>query len=61
MALEGWSPIALNYDPLKAGSIDGTDEDPHDRGVVRALNSKYRPNRGVVGKISNRDHWSYLH
>lgn len=25
------------YDPLMAGSIDGTDEKPHDHGIVRAL------------------------
>lgn len=28
-----------NYDPLLAGSIDGTDTLPHDHGIVRALNS----------------------
>ena len=31
------------YDPLKAGSIDGTDTIPHDRGIVRALKSTYLP------------------
>jgi U11/U12 small nuclear ribonucleoprotein 35 kDa protein len=32
------------YDPLMAGSIDGTDEKPHDHGIVRALNnSNYKP------------------
>lgn len=45
-----WSPIATEYDPLKAGSIDGTDEEPHDHGIVRAMNAKYRPNKGVIGK-----------
>lgn len=29
------------YDPLKAGSIDGTDTLPHDRAIRRALNSCY--------------------
>ena len=37
------------YDPLIAGSIDGTDEKPHDHGIVRALNSRYKPNVSVGG------------
>lgn len=32
-----WEPIARSYNPLKAGSIDGTDTIPHDHGVVRAM------------------------
>ncbi|XP_067852767.1 U11/U12 small nuclear ribonucleoprotein 35 kDa protein isoform X1 [Heptranchias perlo] len=44
-----WTPIAKQYNPLKAGSIDGTDEEPHDRAVSRAIAAKYRPNKGVVG------------
>lgn len=44
-----WSPIAKVYDPLKAGSIDGTDVDPHDRAVWRAMGARYKPNKGVVG------------
>eukprot|EP01126_Amoeba_proteus_P036479 TRINITY_DN3720_c0_g1_i5.p1 TRINITY_DN3720_c0_g1~~TRINITY_DN3720_c0_g1_i5.p1 ORF type:complete len:166 (-),score=20.67 TRINITY_DN3720_c0_g1_i5:488-985(-) len=28
-----------DYDPLKAGSIDGTDTKPHDRAIVRAMNA----------------------
>ena len=31
------------YDPLIAGSIDGTDTVPHDKAIVRALNSCYTP------------------
>ncbi|XP_071515883.1 U11/U12 small nuclear ribonucleoprotein 35 kDa protein isoform X1 [Panulirus ornatus] len=38
-----WSPIAYEYDPLKAGSIDGTDTEPHDRAVWRAMNAHYKP------------------
>ena len=49
MSFEGWSPIASRYSPLKAGSIDGTDQEPHDHAIIRALNAKYRPNKGVVG------------
>jgi hypothetical protein len=30
-----WFPAA-EYDPLMAGSIDGTDVVPHDRAIVRA-------------------------
>ncbi|XP_073510771.1 U11/U12 small nuclear ribonucleoprotein 35 kDa protein [Phyllobates terribilis] len=44
-----WTPIAKVYDPLKAGSIDGTDEEPHDRAVLRAMLARYVPNKGVVG------------
>ncbi|XP_013403001.1 U11/U12 small nuclear ribonucleoprotein 35 kDa protein-like [Lingula anatina] len=47
--MQGWSAVADSYDPLRAGSIDGTDEVPHDRGVFRAMNTKYRPNKGVDG------------
>lgn len=44
-----WSAIAKVYDPLKAGSIDGTDDMPHDHGIVRAMSAKYKPNKEVVG------------
>ncbi|CAH0382933.1 unnamed protein product [Bemisia tabaci] len=33
------------YDPLIAGSIDGTDTTPHDNAIVRAMNAKYRPRK----------------
>jgi len=45
----GWSPFAQEYDPVRCGSIDGTDVVPHDRAIVRALCAKYRPNKGVIG------------
>ncbi|XP_075399554.1 U11/U12 small nuclear ribonucleoprotein 35 kDa protein-like [Tenrec ecaudatus] len=44
-----WMPIAKEYDPLKAGSIDGTDEEHHDRAVWRAMLARYVPNKGVTG------------
>lgn len=47
--MSDWSPIAKVYEPLKAGSIDGTDVEPHDRAVWRAMSAKYKPNKGVVG------------
>ncbi|MBW03109.1 U11/U12 small nuclear ribonucleoprotein 35 kDa protein, partial [Eschrichtius robustus] len=47
--MNDWMPIAKEYDPLKAGSIDGTDEDPHDRAVWRAMLARYAPNKGVTG------------
>lgn len=47
--MNDWTPIAKEYDPLKAGSIDGTDEEPHDRAVLRAMLARYVPNKGVVG------------
>ena len=45
-------PVAQEYDPLKAGSIDGTDTEPHDHGIIRALRAKYKPNKGVKGDPS---------
>lgn len=38
-----WKPLAVDfhlYDPLMAGSIDGTDLRPHDRAVIRACETK---------------------
>ena len=35
------------YDPIMCGSVDGTDEKPHDHSAIRALNSKYKPNLKV--------------
>ena len=37
------SIFTTQYDPLTAGSIDGTDTEPHDRAVERAINSCYTP------------------
>lgn len=42
-----WSPIARRYDPLKAGSIDGTDVKPHDHGIVRAMEATYKTSKHV--------------
>lgn len=44
-----WTPVPKVYDPLKAGSIDGTDEIPHDKGIIRGMNAKYKPNKDVIG------------
>ncbi|XP_066257147.1 U1 small nuclear ribonucleoprotein 70 kDa-like [Euwallacea similis] len=48
--LKNWSKFAKIYDPTKCASIDGTDCEPHDRAVIRAINSEYRPNRFVKGR-----------
>ena len=40
--LQNWTPLAVDYgeyDPLRAGSIDGTDTTPHDHAIVRAMNA----------------------
>jgi U11/U12 small nuclear ribonucleoprotein SNRNP35 len=37
------------YDPLMAGSIDATDDKPHDHGIIRALEANYKPNKNVKG------------
>lgn len=47
--MDDWTPVARVYDPLKAGSIDGTDIYPHDRAVARAMVARYKPNKDVVG------------
>lgn len=47
--MDNWSAIAKVYDPLKAGSIDATDTEPHDHGIIRAMAAKYKPNKDVVG------------
>ncbi|XP_066986597.1 U11/U12 small nuclear ribonucleoprotein 35 kDa protein-like [Macrobrachium rosenbergii] len=41
--MEGWSPYTKVYKPLAAGSIDGTDTEPHDHGIVRAMSANYTP------------------
>lgn len=48
--LKSWSKFAKVYDPIKCGSIDGIDCEPHDRAVIRAINNEYRPNKFVKGK-----------
>ncbi|XP_023667887.1 U11/U12 small nuclear ribonucleoprotein 35 kDa protein [Paramormyrops kingsleyae] len=47
--MSDWNPVAKIYDPLKAGSIDGTDFEPHDRAIWRAMVARYIPNKGVIG------------
>ena len=49
--METFTPVFVDtYDPLKAGSIDGTDEYPHDKAITRALQAKFKPNKFVLGK-----------
>lgn len=50
---EHWTPVAPTYDALKAGSIDGTDTEPHDRAIFRAMHAKYKPNKQVKGTPEN--------
>lgn len=45
--MKNWSPYAITYDPLKAGSIDGTDTEPHDKAITRAINARYDPPRDL--------------
>lgn len=45
--INNWSPFAAKkYDPLKAGSIDGTDTVPHDHAIIRALDATFIPYKG---------------
>lgn len=48
-----WYPRTVVYDPIKVGSIDSTDTEPHDAGVIRAINSKYKPNYKAKGNPLN--------
>ncbi|CAG2162113.1 unnamed protein product, partial [Oppiella nova] len=41
MSGDEWTPVAAEYDPIRVGSIDGTDTTPHDKALVRALTSKH--------------------
>jgi len=34
---DDWKPYAIDYDPIKVGSIDATDTQPHDRAITRAI------------------------
>ncbi|KAI4495636.1 hypothetical protein M0802_008471 [Mischocyttarus mexicanus] len=45
-----WTPYAKDYDPLKAGSIDGTDTEPHDKAISRAMEAHYEPPHGLKSK-----------
>lgn len=45
-----WHPYALEYDPLKCGSIDGTDTQVHDKAIIRAITAEYKPNPTIKGR-----------
>ena len=45
-----WSPYASKYEPIKVGSIDGTDVEPHDRAIVRATSASYKPDPHLASK-----------
>lgn len=49
--LQNWTPYAIKYDPLKAGSIDGTDTEPHDKAVSRAMQMHYEPPHNLESKV----------
>ncbi|KAJ8734436.1 hypothetical protein PYW08_013686 [Mythimna loreyi] len=46
---DDYKKYATEYDPIKIGSIDGTDTEPHDRALLRALRAPYTPNKLVKG------------
>lgn len=49
--MRNWTPLAVDYgeyDPLRAGSIDGTGTVPHDRGILRAMEAKRKKMRDVL-------------
>lgn len=64
-----WCAIARVYHPLSAGSLDGTDTEPHDRAVWRALHATYtppdvdcQPNRTLfVGRLPHKVGKDKLH
>ena len=55
-----WSPFAEVYDPLMCGSIDRTDEEPHDHGIVRAMNATFKPDPSLVNDPSKTICVSYI-
>ncbi|XP_048005501.1 U11/U12 small nuclear ribonucleoprotein 35 kDa protein-like [Leguminivora glycinivorella] len=52
---------ATEYDPVKIGSIDGTDTIPHDRAILFALDSEYVPNKSVRGDARHTIFVARLH
>ncbi|KAJ0180845.1 hypothetical protein K1T71_002930 [Dendrolimus kikuchii] len=44
---------ATEYDPIKIGSIDGTDTEPHDHAIFKAIYAEYCPNKLVKGDPRN--------
>lgn len=48
-----WYSRTIVYDPIKAGSIDGTDIEPHDKGIIRAINSNYKISHKAKGIPEN--------
>lgn len=51
-----WFKYAIEYgeyDPIRSGSIDGIDKGPHDRALIRAINSKYVPDKKLKGNPKN--------
>lgn len=48
-----WYPKTIVYDPIKAGSIDGIDIEPHDAGILRAIHSTYKPSYKAIGEPLN--------
>ena len=57
MSEDGWVAFfshAGKYDPLKAGSIDGTDTVAHDKAIVRAMCSKCKCPTGSISYYNAR-------
>jgi len=48
--LQNWTPYAKDYNPLKAGSIDGTDTEPHDKAISKAMLMHYEPPHNLESK-----------
>lgn len=44
-----WYPQTIVYDPIKSGSLDSTDVEPHDAGIARAVKSNYKPGYKACG------------
>lgn len=48
-----WRPIANVYDPFICGSIDATDTIVHDKAIIRASVSSYKPDKSIKGNPKN--------
>ncbi|KAG5896440.1 hypothetical protein JTB14_022519 [Gonioctena quinquepunctata] len=54
---EEWSRFAKVYNPIKIGSIDGTDVEPHDRAIERAINSNrlsYKTTKDTIKEVFSK-------
>lgn len=45
-----WSPFASAYDPVRVSNIDGSANYAHDRAIIRACKTAYKPNSALKNR-----------